>query len=725
MITSARTTVSAIVRGVIADYARSPVLLACVLVGMLYQVAFNLFLPLVTRHVFDEVLPAGDAAALQVVALALGGALLLRVIVAIVQERVMASLAARAMADRRARMFATLQGKPASYFARTPASEVLSRFSSDLAVVEAATSRLVPRAMYGALNIAACTVMMAILDLRLAGVILVGLVLAFVAPRRLGARAAVRNADRRDAEGELLATVQESVALHTVVRAFGLEGWVGKTYGGGLGRFRTHASRSTFAGSVVETFTVLAFASVQVLVLCAGAWLVIAHHLTAGQLIAFTTLIATVSASTFGLSAMIPPLIEAASGFASIAELFAGEAAPSGVHELAPLAEAIRFEHVTFSYTGERMELKDVTLAIPAGTSAAFVGPSGSGKSTALSLITRTNVPRSGRVALDGHDLREVTPASFYRQTAIVAQESLLFATTVRENIRAGRLDASDAEVEAAAKKAEVHDAIAALPHGYDSPVGERGGNLSGGQRQRIAIARAILRDPWLLVLDEATSALDPATEEAVARTLSELGRGRTIVSVTHRLSTITGYDCIFVMKDGELAESGTHEALLARDGLYRQLWEKQTGVAVAASGQASMRPAWLATVPLFAALDDGARALLADRFATMTYGADHELFRAGDPGDAFYVVARGQVAIEVPRPGMLARRQIMADGDGFGEIALLEPRARTANARTITDCTLLVLPRPHFDELLAHSPTLAAALRQKAAGHLARDVEG
>nr|HEX4313846.1 ATP-binding cassette domain-containing protein [Kofleriaceae bacterium] len=717
-----RATVATLARAVFADYMRAPGLLAAVVAAMTYQVGFNLFLPIMTRRIFDQVLPERDGHQLAVIAAWIGGALAVRVVVAVVQERAMASLAARAMAARRTRMFAALQGKPPAFYAQSQGADVLSRFSSDLAVVEGATSRLVPRALYAVLNITGCTAMMAVLDARLAAVIAVALAIAFAGPRWLGARAAAATARRRDAEKDVLATVQESVALHAVVRSFGLQAWVRRVHDAALGRFRHEAGGATFAGSLVEAFTVLTFASVQVLALCAGGWLAITGHLTAGQLVAFTALIATVSGSTFGLSSMMPLLIEAAGGLARVDDLRRGadHQPPDAGDALPPLADALRFDAVTFSYTGERNEVDGVSLAIPAGAAVAFVGPSGSGKSTAVSLITRHNVPASGRVTLDGVDLSRASPASLYAQMAIVAQESLLFDTSIRENIRTGRLEATDAEVEAAAKRAEIHDVIAAMPRGYETIVGERGGRLSGGQRQRVAIARAILRDPKLLVLDEATSALDPATEEAITRTLAELGRGRTIVSVTHRLSTVVDYDTIFVMDDGKLAESGSHGELLALGGLYRKLWDKQTGVSVDAGGVASVTPALLGSVSVFESLDDATRAELATRFITLDCGEDHELFRAGDPGDAFYIVARGRVDLALrTRTG---RSVTLVEGDSFGEIAMLEPRPRTATARTRTPCTLLVLSRHHFAELIARQPAVAQELRKKAAFHLASE---
>jgi ATP-binding cassette subfamily B protein len=537
---------------------------------------------------------------------------------------------------------------------------------------------------------------------------------------KLVAKAAASNTKRRQTESRLLQTIQESVALHDVIRTFAVADWVRQGYDAKLDEFRADAARATGNGSNAEIATVLPFALVQVLVLCAGAWLVLHDHLTAGELIAFTSLVATVATAMAGISTMLSPLIESASGFGRIEQLEEDARTP-GTRPLRALAGGVRLDNVTFSYTGERKELRDVTLEIAPRSTAAFVGPSGSGKSTALTLITRANVAQAGRVLLDDQDLAEVDPAALYAQMAIVAQESLLFNATIRENIRVGRLDAADAEVEAAAKMAEIHEPILAMPRGYDTLAGERGGNLSGGQRQRIAIARAILRDPTLLVLDEATSALDPATEEAVSKIFEKLAGGRTVIAVTHRLATVKGYDRIFVMLDGALAEAGTHDELVARGGIYQQLWTKQNGVSVGADGEASVTPELLATMPLLSSLHHAARQELAGRFVTMTCAAGHELFRAGDPGDAFYVIARGRVKIDVSLVDRTLER-VLSEGDSFGEIALLSDAPRTATARAETPCTLLLLPRAAFAQMVAKHPAVAAQLSAKAEAHRAAD---
>jgi ATP-binding cassette subfamily B protein len=233
----------------------------------------------------------------------------------------------------------------------------------------------------------------------------------------------------------------------------------------------------------------------------------------------------------------------------------------------------VRFEHVGFRYPdGPRPALSDIDVTVPAGSSLALVGATGSGKSTLASLVARLNDPTTGRVLIDGVDVRDMTLADLARVVGVVAQETYLLHGTIRENLRHARPDATDAEMETAARRAQIHDLIAALPDGYDTVVGARGHRFSGGEKQRLAIARTLLRDPRILVLDEATSALDTETERAVQAAVDEASRGRTTITIAHRLSTVRNADQIAVLDTGGVVEHGTHQSLLERRGRYAAL---------------------------------------------------------------------------------------------------------------------------------------------------------
>jgi ATP-binding cassette subfamily B protein len=318
-------------------------------------------------------------------------------------------------------------------------------------------------------------------------------------------------------------------------------------------------------------------------------------------------------------------------------------------------------------------------------------------------------------VLFDGVDIREATLDSLRGQMGIVFQENFLFNTTVRENIRLGNLAATDAEVEAAAKAAEIHDMILSMPQGYDTVVGERGGRLSGGQRQRIAIARAILRNPAVLLLDEATSALDPRTEAAITETLDRLSRGRTTIAVTHRLSSVVNADQIYVFDRGMLVEQGNHDELLRRNGLYARLWQEQGGYVIGAGVQyVGVEAARLQAVPLFAQLDGDLLAALAQRLAVERYPAGDVIVNEGEPGDKLYVIHKGQAEVLAYDPaGNQRHLAVLREGDYFGEVALLYDVPRTATIRALTPVQLYSLSKEDFNILLGAVPGLREQLER------------
>jgi ABC-type multidrug transport system fused ATPase/permease subunit len=316
-------------------------------------------------------------------------------------------------------------------------------------------------------------------------------------------------------------------------------------------------------------------------VLAVGAWQVTQGELSIGQLLVLLSYIAAAYKPLEIISTTINGIQEHLIGFEMALELL--ESAPDIVEkpdarEVGRVRGDIAFEGVNFAYEGRERALADISFVAPAGGSLAIVGPTGAGKSTLVSLIPRFYDPATGRVMIDGHDLRDLTLESLRAQMSIVLQEPLLFTDSIANNIRYGRLDATQKEVEAAAKAANAHDFVMRLPRKYQTKLGERGAMLSGGERQRIAVARAFLKDAPILILDEPTSSIDSRTEGVIMEALERLMRGRTTVLIAHRLSTIRLATRILVLDEGRVEELGSHEELLARDGLYGQLWRLQNG---------------------------------------------------------------------------------------------------------------------------------------------------
>jgi ATP-binding cassette subfamily B protein len=320
------------------------------------------------------------------------------------------------------------------------------------------------------------------------------------------------------------------------------------------------------------------FAAIPAIIYLAAGLPVTAGTISIGTLIAFTTLQNGLFRPLTGLLSTSVSVISSLALFARIFEYLdlpvdVDEPAHPVTIDLAGVQGDVRFEKVGFSYPGaDRAAITDVSLDVPAGTTLALVGETGSGKTTLASLTARLYDPTSGTVSIDGIDIRDMRLADLAAIVGVVSQETYLLHTTVRENLRYAKPGATDAEIEAAARAAQIHDLIAGLPDGYDTMVGSRGHRFSGGEKQRIAIARTLLRDPRVLVLDEATSALDTETERAVQKAFDQLAHGRTTITIAHRLSTVRNADQIVVLDHGRIVEAGTHGSLIEGNGRYAEL---------------------------------------------------------------------------------------------------------------------------------------------------------
>ncbi|HEY0235182.1 MAG TPA: ABC transporter ATP-binding protein, partial [Afipia sp.] len=401
-----------------------------------------------------------------------------------------------------------------------------------------------------------------------------------IGPRILTPKAVQANYDQKVSEASILGVVQENIATQMVVKAFGLQrgalGWF---------TFRNNSARrsmadATFLSTMVERTVTISVLLLHLVVLGIGAYLATKGQISVGTFVTFESAFWEISYNIAHLMHFIPVAISAAASVRHMEELLdeptRGADRP-GAPDLPRITNNITFERVGFSYEGSDTKVLDgLTLKLDVGKNIAIVGPSGSGKSTLLNLILRLYLPTEGRVTIDGVDIRKVTRDSLRASMAVVFQENMLFSMSIRENIRLGKEGATDAEVEAAAKKAEIHRHIMSLPQKYDTQVGERGDTLSGGQRQRIAIARAMVRNPSVLLLDEATSALDQTTEAAINRTLLKVAKGRTMIWSTHRLTSVVDMDEIIVIAGGKAIERGSHEELLKQGGAYRKLWDDQ-----------------------------------------------------------------------------------------------------------------------------------------------------
>ena len=487
-------------------------------------------------------------------------------------------LGEKVVADLRERLYAHLIGLDPGFHDRSRSGELVSRLSADAELLRSVIGTTMSVALRSTVTVIGSLVMLFVTSPHLAAYSLIGIPLS-VLPIVLGARRlekASRASQDRVADANALAA--ESLGAVRTVQAYAREPYERNRFSAAVQRAVATARRRIGAQALVTAAAIVLVFGAIVLVLWSGAHQVVAGTMTAGTLGQFVLYALIGGGSVGALAEVWNELQRAAGGMGRISELL-NEApaisAPVRPQTLAqPVRGAIRFDNVRFHYAGreDTPALDGFDLEVRPGETVALVGPSGAGKSTVLSLLLRFHDPQAGSVQLDGVDLRGLDPACLRGQVALVPQQPVLFATSALDNIRYGRLDASDEQVRAAAVAAEADGFIGELPQGYASELGERGARLSGGQQQRVAIARALLKDAPVLLLDEATSALDAQSERAVQHALQNLMRGRTTLVVAHRLATVLQADRIVVMDRGRIVAEGTHAQLLAQGGLYAEL---------------------------------------------------------------------------------------------------------------------------------------------------------
>jgi subfamily B ATP-binding cassette protein MsbA len=482
------------------------------------------------------------------------------------------------VADVRRALFDRLLGLSPAFFTRRHSGDLMSRFATDVVAVEQGISNAIPTYIRDGLTVVVMLASCFLLDWRMSLIAFGAIPITLLPIVRMAKRLKRVTSHAQSTSGELAEIVQETLSGMRVVQSYGMERWESERFAEANRKMIRIQRRSFF----VRAFSSPLMEVMAAAGLAAAIWWVggriLAGELEAGKFFSFVAAVLLLYTPVKQLGRVGQIAMQGAAAGERIFEILDAESPvpDTGRDVLPPFREAIRYEGVSFAY-GDRPVLHDLSLEVRRGEVVALVGSSGGGKTTVANLLPRFWDPTAGRVAIDGKDVREVTLASLRAQLALVTQETVLFNDTVRANIAYGRPDVPLAEVERAARLAQAHEFIQALPRGYDTPVGERGVLLSGGQRQRIAIARAFMKDAPILILDEATSALDAESEREVQKALDSLmalegGERRTTLVIAHRLSTIRNADRIVVLSGGRVVETGRHDELVARGGEYARL---------------------------------------------------------------------------------------------------------------------------------------------------------
>ena len=541
--------------------------------------AIWLTVPLGLRELLDAVFEEGDNTLLNLMA---GGLMVLFVLQASFSffgNYHLEWVGERVVTDLRKKVYEHLHRLGFRFFAERRLGEITSRLTNDVGSIRTALTDSLPQLLTISFSMIGSVSLMVVLNWRLSAVIFATVPVVTIATRYFGQKIRKLSKGIQDELAESTAVAEDALGAVRLVKAFVREDYEVGRYTSAIEQLFSTARKKVVLTQLFWAGVGIMFMSTLVIIFWYGGKEVLAGRLTAGDLVAFIIYALNISRSISQTSRLYTAVNTAAGASERIFELL--DETPEikdepGAEPIGDIEGHISVQNLTFAYEDERTILKDISFEVQAGQTIALVGPSGAGKTTLLNLIPRFYDPQQGKILVDGNHIHEVQVKSLREHISIVPQEVHLFGTSIKENIKYGKLDASDDEITEAAKDANAHDFIMDIPKGYDALIGEKGVKLSGGQRQRVAIARAILKNPKILLLDEATSSLDSESEALVQEALYRLMKNRTTFVIAHRLSTVQHADRILVLDQGKIVEDGNHQELLTRGGLYSRLYELQ-----------------------------------------------------------------------------------------------------------------------------------------------------
>ena len=539
----------------------------------------DLIFPIVSRRSMQTYLPDKLFSAFFIVIAVLLAAYLLKAVFYYIITVLGHYMGVLVEADMRRDVFTHIESLSFSFFDQNRTGVLMSRVTNDLFDITELAHHGPENIIICSLTLVGSLVVMFFIRWELALVITVALPLLIIFTLAQRKRMQRASKDVRKKTAEINAAIESGISGVRTAKAFANEKEEQKKFDEANGIFKTAKREFYKAMGMFQSGMEFSTGAMQVLVIGAGGVLIMLGRMDYIDLVTFTLYVSAFLSPLRKLVMFMEQYTQGSAGFERFLEIMRTEPEikdAEDAEELKNVRGDILFDNVSFSYSDGTEVLKNVTLKVPSGTSLAVVGPSGGGKTTLCHLLPRFYDVTGGRITVDGKDVRAITQDSLRRNIGIIQQDVFMFAGTVRENIRYGRPDATDEEVEEAAKRAEIHAEIMEMPDGYDTYIGERGVMLSGGQKQRLSIARVFLKNPPILILDEATSALDSITEQRIQRSLDELSKGRTSIVIAHRLSTVRGADKIAVIEGEQIEEEGSHSELMEKNGAYASLVKAQ-----------------------------------------------------------------------------------------------------------------------------------------------------
>jgi len=714
--------------------------------------------PLSFNYIIDYAVTPRDVSMFTTIVVILLGIGIVCTIAGVFADRLLSKLNALVEQDMRQGIFSKLQQLTIRHFQAKRTGEHVALFSSDIPTISSTMTSLLSTGIQSVVVVVISMGVLLYLEWSMALLIIAGASLIFVGPMLLSRRAKESYEDYKAQAAQLNSEISENVKAQKLIKSYNLQQTMQRRFLERTKLLFVSSYKVNRVNAALGKIPMISLLVVNLSIMVFGSYLAIVNRISIGELIAFYTMYMSMGNSVYNLTFIIPSLTDAkvsverlsnvlngsneldtAIEGAAASELGAASALDHSskpnasklgkhaeAHDKPAFAEAgtlkeqrmmqplqLEFNDVSFGYERDRRVLHHIQLTVPFGATVAFVGSSGSGKSSMVQLLLGLYEPDEGELLINGMRLDKHNLATYRDRLAVVFQDNFMFQGTIKENIAISKQHATDEEIIRAAQLAEIHDYIMTLPLGYETAVHDEGSNFSGGQRQRLAIARALVRDPQLLILDEATSALDPATEAAMNETIKKLAKQRTVVSVTHRLSTVADADLICVFNQGQLIEQGRHDELLALQGQYQFLWEKQAGFTFSdESDDVQIDAARLSKLTFFKPIAYELLEDIAMLFNTERYEQGATIIQEGERGEKFYIVIRGKVEVlkrVMDDEGHVKDKPVavLEDGDHFGEIALLQHVPRTATIKALTSCVVISLQRKHLQHILSRHPEI------------------